>query len=77
MKKLNLSELKVKSKKGKSKTRKYRKRRKRWNFFPSFLLPSFQFWVLGQNRKVGRKKAGKTFARFLTFPRFPSFRPGL
>ena len=72
MKKLNLSEVKVKPKSGKSETRKRRKRRKRWNFFLSF-----RFWVLGQNRKVGREKAGKKFARFLTFPRFPSFWPGL
>ena len=39
-------------------------------FFPSFLLPSFRFWVLGQNRKVGREKVGKKF------PMFPSFQPG-
>ena len=55
---------------GKSKTRKPR------NFFLSFLFPNFRFWVLGENRKVGREKAGKNFPRLWSFPRFPSFRPG-
>ena len=39
-------------------------------FFPSFLLPSFRFSVLGQSRKVGRERVGKRILRF------PSFRPG-
>ena len=39
-------------------------------FFPSFLLPSFRFWVLVQNRKVGREKVGNKISRF------SSFRPG-
>ena len=45
--------------------------------YPGFLLPSFRCWVLGQNQKVGREKAGKKFPRFPTFPRFLSFRPGV
>ena len=39
-------------------------------FFPSFLLPSFQFWVLGQNRKVGREKVGTKFRAFRGFQVF-------
>ena len=50
-----------------------RKLRKLRIFYPSFSLPSFWFWVLGQNRKVGREKVGN---KILRFPSFPSFRPG-
>ena len=55
------------------------KPKKTWkarNVFPSFLFLSFRFWVLDQNRKVGRRKVGKKFPRFPMFARFPSFRPG-
>ena len=45
-------------------------------FFPSFLLPSFRFWVLGQNRKVRREKVGNKIPSFPSFPRLPSFRSG-
>ena len=39
-------------------------------------FPSFRFWVLGQNRNVGREKVRNKIPSFLSFPSFPSFRPG-
>ena len=43
------------------------------NFFPTFSLPTFQFWSSTQNRKLERRKIGKNFPRFPTVSTFPSF----
>ena len=39
-------------------------------FFPSFLLTSFRFWVLGQNQNVGEKKSEKNLGSFRGFQVF-------
>ena len=57
MKKLNLSELKVKSKSGKSKTRNPRK------FF--FRVFDFEYWT--KIEKSERKKSERNFRRFRVF----------
>ena len=74
MKKFNLSELKVKSKSGKSKTR---KRRKRQNLFSKFSI-----LVIGpkskSRKKISRKKISEIsnvsdFSQFSTWPFFSLF----
>ena len=74
MKHINLDELKLKS------VWHFNKNFEKWQiensetsefFFQSFLLLSCRFWVLRQNRKVGREKVRNKI------PRFPNFRPGL
>ena len=77
MEKIYLSELKLKSGTLDWKFEKVANRKlgKLGIFFPSFFLPSFRFWVLGENGKVEREKVGKNIPRFPSFPSFPSFRP--
>ena len=42
-------------------------------FFPSFLLSSFRFWVLGQNRNVDEKKSETKFQALQAFRGFRAF----
>ena len=42
----------------------------------SSLFSEFSILPYSQNQKLGFKNLGKFFSRFLTFLRFPSFRPG-
>ena len=67
MKKLNLSELNVKSKSGKWKTR---KRRKPQKFFSEFSSSKFSILSIGPKWKNRKRKSRKKFPGFLTFPSF-------
>ena len=62
VKKLDLSELKVKSKSGKSKTRKCRKRWKPRNFFSEFSSSEFSILSIGLKSKSRKRKSWKNIS---------------
>ena len=62
MKKLNLSELKVKSKSGKTKTRKRRKRQKPRKFFSELSSSEFSISSIGPKSKSRERKSWQKFS---------------